>query len=57
MDLVTPIINPFAPMDVKDALERATASPTGRIADGKAWFSPVEGVVRVRTVERGRDAI
>jgi nitrogen regulatory protein P-II 1 len=30
---------------------------TGKIGDGKVWVIPVETVVRVRTGERGTDAI
>lgn len=30
---------------------------TGRIGDGKVWTSPVDSIVRVRTGERGTDAI
>jgi nitrogen regulatory protein P-II 1 len=30
---------------------------TGKIGDGKVWVTPVEAVVRVRTGERGTDAI
>ncbi|WKU47250.1 P-II family nitrogen regulator [Streptomyces sp. VNUA116] len=30
---------------------------TGKIGDGKVWVVPVETVVRVRTGERGPDAI
>ena len=30
---------------------------TGRIGDGKVWVVPVEAVVRVRTGERGVDAL
>ena len=33
-----------------------TAS-TGQIGDGKIWVTPVEGIVRIRTGEQGRDAI
>jgi nitrogen regulatory protein P-II 1 len=33
------------------------ASQTGRIGDGKVWVVPIEAVVRVRTGERGPDAI
>jgi len=33
------------------------AARTGRIGDGKVWVTPVETVVRVRTGERGADAI
>ena len=30
---------------------------TGKIGDGKVWVTPVEAVVRVRTGERGADAL
>ena len=33
------------------------AAGTGSIGDGKVWTTPVEQVVRVRTGERGPDAI
>ncbi|MCO7194586.1 P-II family nitrogen regulator [Pseudonocardia sp. McavD-2-B] len=33
------------------------AAHTGRIGDGKVWVVPVENVVRVRTGERGSDAL
>ena len=33
------------------------AASTGSIGDGKVWSTPVETVVRVRTGERGSDAI
>ena len=33
------------------------AAQTGRIGDGKVWSIPVDTVVRVRTGERGPDAI
>lgn len=33
------------------------AAQTGRIGDGKIWATPVEDVVRVRTGERGHDAL
>ncbi|MCP9276321.1 MAG: nitrogen regulatory protein [Mycobacterium sp.] len=33
------------------------AARTGKIGDGKVWVSPVDTVVRVRTGERGTDAI
>ena len=35
----------------------AKAAQTGRIGDGKVWVSPVDTVVRVRTGERGLDAL
>ena len=34
-----------------------TAAHTGRIGDGKIFIVPIEDVVRVRTGERGNDAI
>lgn len=40
---------------VVDAIVAAAA--TGKIGDGKVWVSPVETVVRVRTGERGSDAL
>jgi len=33
------------------------AAQTGRIGDGKVWSVPVDAVVRVRTGERGVDAL
>jgi nitrogen regulatory protein P-II 1 len=33
------------------------AARTGKIGDGKVWVSPLETIVRVRTGERGTDAI
>jgi nitrogen regulatory protein P-II 1 len=30
---------------------------TGKIGDGKVWVTPVDSVVRVRTGERGSDAV
>ena len=33
------------------------AARTGKIGDGKVWVVPVEDVARVRTGERGPDAI
>jgi nitrogen regulatory protein P-II 1 len=33
------------------------AARTGKIGDGKVWVTPVDTVVRVRTGERGTDAI
>jgi nitrogen regulatory protein P-II 1 len=40
---------------VVDALLKAAR--TGKIGDGKVWVTPVETVVRVRTGERGADAL
>jgi nitrogen regulatory protein P-II 1 len=33
------------------------AAKTGKIGDGKVWVVPLETVVRVRTGERGSDAL
>ncbi len=30
---------------------------TGKIGDGKVWVTPVDSVIRVRTGERGTDAV
>ena len=40
---------------VDDVLVKS--AQTGRIGDGKVWTTPVEDVARVRTGERGLDAI
>ncbi len=40
---------------VIETIERA--SKTGKIGDGKIFLSSVEEVIRIRTGERGRDAI
>jgi nitrogen regulatory protein P-II 1 len=34
-----------------------SAANTGHIGDGKIWVGPVDEVVRIRTGERGEDAI
>jgi nitrogen regulatory protein P-II 1 len=34
-----------------------TSARTGAIGDGKVWSQPVETVVRIRTGERGSDAV
>ena len=34
-----------------------TAASTGAIGDGKVWSTPVDEVVRVRTGERGAEAL
>jgi nitrogen regulatory protein P-II 1 len=44
--------------DAADVLEVVVkAAHTGSIGDGKVWVVPVEEVVRVRTGERGPDAL
>ena len=40
---------------VVDAI--VAAARTDKIGDGKIWVTPVESVVRIRTGERGHDAI
>ena len=41
--------------DVTDVVVKSAA--TGRIGDGKVWTTPIDDVVRVRTGERGDDAL
>src|SRR5579872_6662530 len=41
--------------EVVDAI--VTNAATGKIGDGKVWVVPVEAAVRVRTGERGSDAL
>jgi nitrogen regulatory protein P-II 1 len=41
--------------EVVDAIVSTAA--TGKIGDGKVWVVPVDTVVRVRTGERGSDAL
>ena len=41
--------------DVVDVIVKAAA--TGQIGDGKVWSTPVDELVRVRTGERGPDAL
>ena len=44
--------------DVDDVVEVIVkTSQTGRIGDGKVWVTPVDTVVRVRTGERGVEAL
>jgi nitrogen regulatory protein P-II 1 len=40
---------------VIETIERA--AKTGKIGDGKVFVSPVDEVIRIRTGERGKDAI
>jgi nitrogen regulatory protein P-II 1 len=40
---------------VIETIERA--AKTGKIGDGKIFILPIEEVIRIRTGERGRDAI
>jgi nitrogen regulatory protein P-II 1 len=44
--------------DVETLLDVVSkAAQTGKIGDGKVWVTPVETVVRVRTGERGAEAL
>ena len=44
--------------DVDDVMEVIVKSAqTGRIGDGKVWSVPVDSVIRVRTGERGVEAL
>ena len=44
--------------DAEEVIEvLVKAARTGRIGDGKVWSVPVDTVVRVRTGERGPDAL
>jgi nitrogen regulatory protein P-II 1 len=40
---------------VVDAI--VTSAQTGKIGDGKVWVIPIESIVRVRTGERGSEAL
>ena len=45
-------------IDVEKVVEAiVTAARTGKIGDGKVWVTPVDEVIRVRTGERGLDAL
>ncbi len=35
----------------------AGSAQTGKIGDGKVWVTPVDALVRIRTGERGSDAL
>ncbi|MCP2165383.1 P-II family nitrogen regulator [Goodfellowiella coeruleoviolacea] len=49
------LIDDSATEKVVEAL--VEAARTGKIGDGKVWVTPVDTVVRVRTGERGTDAL
>ena len=45
-------------IDVEKVVDAVvTAARTGKIGDGKVWVTAVEDVIRVRTGERGLDAL
>ena len=41
--------------DIVDTI--GSAANTGKIGDGKVWVSPIDSIVRVRTGERGAEAL
>ncbi len=49
------VVEDSAADKIVDGIVRAAR--TGKIGDGKVWVTPVETVVRVRTGERGSDAL
>ncbi|MEB3032659.1 P-II family nitrogen regulator [[Mycobacterium] nativiensis] len=49
------LVDDLAVEQILDIITRAAR--TGKIGDGKVWVSPVETVMRVRTGERGADAL
>jgi nitrogen regulatory protein P-II 1 len=49
------VVDDGAVEKVIDAVSQAAR--TGKIGDGKVWVTPVDTVVRVRTGERGADAL
>ena len=49
------VVEDGAVEDVVDAI--VGAAQTGKIGDGKVWVIPVESIVRVRTGERGSEAL
>ena len=48
-DFVEPTVNAI--------MDAARTGPEGRIGDGKIFILPVDDVIRIRTGERGRDAL
>jgi nitrogen regulatory protein P-II 1 len=42
-------------LDVVDTI--VSAAKTDKIGDGKVWVTPIDEIVRIRTGERGADAI
>jgi nitrogen regulatory protein P-II 1 len=49
------LVEEFDTDKVVDAV--VTAARTGKIGDGKVWISTVDDAIRVRTGERGLDAL
>lgn len=49
------VVEDDAASGIVDAI--VASAQTGKIGDGKVWVTPVESIVRVRTGERGADAL
>ena len=49
------VVKDMAVDEVVDAIRRAVA--TGEVGDGKIFIVPIDDVIRIRTGERGGDAI
>ena len=49
------VVEDDAAAGIVDAI--VASAQTGKIGDGKVWVTPVESIVRVRTGERGADAL
>lgn len=49
------IVDDVDAASVTDTIQ--TTATSGQIGDGKIWITPVEGIVRIRTGEQGKDAI
>ena len=49
------VVSEFDAARVVDAV--VESARTGKIGDGKVWVTPVDSVIRVRTGERGSDAV
>jgi nitrogen regulatory protein P-II 1 len=49
------LVDDFQADEIVDAIVESAA--TGKIGDGKVWVLPVDAAARVRTGERGTDAI
>jgi nitrogen regulatory protein P-II 1 len=49
------VVDDGAAAGVVEALVAAAA--TGEIGDGKVWVTPVEEITRIRTGEKGSDAV
>ncbi|MCJ1679885.1 P-II family nitrogen regulator [Streptomyces sp. APSN-46.1] len=49
------VVEDDAADDVMDVI--VSAAHTGKIGDGKVWSVPVDSIIRVRTGERGAEAL